>query len=93
VVSFISPDFVTTTSNGVTEQTDPSDTIIFGLFGILFILIFLAIKDKFAIVELENQTVKIKQRGQERIVNWLEIEQLKQIQFVSPPLYKLKNEG
>lgn len=88
ITSYITPELVTI--NGETGQTDTYTTLIFGLLSLLMILVFIAIKKKFAIVELGNQTVKIKHGGQERLVNWQDIEHVQQIKFVMPPLYKLK---
>jgi hypothetical protein len=65
-------------------------TIIIGLIGFVFILLFVAIKDKFAMVELENQTIKITNNEEEKSVEWYDIDSLKQMQFIFPPLYSLK---
>ena len=88
VISFIFPDSVEI--NGETGSTDITTTIIMGLIGLLAILIFFVIKDKFAIVELKNQTITIKQNGEERTVNWLDVVSVSQIQFIQPPLYRLQ---
>src|SRR5688572_12159438 len=88
LVSWVAPESMTV--NGQPGTQDIATTIIFGLFSILAILIFLAIKDKFAIVDLGNQTIKIKHNGQDRSVSWLDVEEIKLIQFVYPPLYRLK---
>lgn len=88
VISFVFPDSVEI--NGETGSTDSFTTIIMGLIGLILVLVFLAIKDKFAIVELRNQTIKIKQNGEERTLNWLDVDSVSQIQFIQPPLYKLK---
>ena len=88
VISFVFPDSVEI--NGETGSTDLTTTIIMGLLGLIAILVFFVIKDKFAIVELRNQTITIKQDGEERTLNWLDIDSVSQIQFVQPPLYKLK---
>jgi hypothetical protein len=76
--------------SGEIGSTDFVTTIIIGLIGLVFILLFFAVKDKFAIVELGNQNVKIINGGEEKSVGWFDIDSLKQIQFVSPPLYSLK---
>jgi hypothetical protein len=88
VISFVFPESVEI--NGETGSTDFTTTIIMGLLGLIAILVFFVIKDKFAIVELRNQTITIKQDGEERTLNWLDIDSVSQIQFVQPPLYKLK---
>jgi len=76
--------------NGEIGPTDFLTTVIIVLIGLVFILLFFAIKDKFAIVELGNQNVRIKIGDEEKLVGWYDIDSLKQIQFVSPPLYSLK---
>jgi hypothetical protein len=88
VISFVFPESVEI--NGETGSTDFTTTIIMGLIGLTVLLIFFVIKDKFAVVELGNQTITIKQNGEERTVNWLDVVSVSQIQFVQPPLYILK---
>jgi hypothetical protein len=91
VLSYLFPDSVEI--NGETGSVDLISTVIFGLFGLIAILVCFAIKDKFAIVELKNQTLIIRQNGVEMIVNWLDVTSISQIQFVQPPLYKLTTKG
>jgi hypothetical protein len=81
------------TINGEKGTRDIFVTSILGLFGLVFILTFIAIKDKFAVVKLGNQTIQIEHRGQDVVVNWLDVESISQIQFVHPPLYKIKTRG
>jgi len=88
VISFVFPDSVEI--NGETGSTDSVTTVIMGLIGLLLVLVFFVIKDKFAIVELRNQTITIKHNGEERTLNWLAVDSVSQIQFIQPPLYKLK---
>jgi len=76
--------------NGERLDDDLVTSTIFGLIGLILILLFVVVKDKFVRVALGNQAVKIYQHGQERFVNWLEVESVKQIQFVTPPLYTMK---
>jgi hypothetical protein len=87
-ISFIFPDSVEI--NGETGSVDSFTTIIMELIGLIAVVVFFVIKDKFAIVELKNQTITIKQNGEERTVNWLDVVSVSQIQFIQPPLYKLK---
>lgn len=68
-------------------------TLFFGIVGVVFLTIFIAIKDKFVIVKLGGQNVTIKYGEKERKINWMEVESLSLIQFVYPPLYKLKVKG
>jgi len=65
-------------------------TLVFGMIGIVLFLIFIAIKDKFVTVKLGGQTLTIKNGDGEKKINWMEVESLSLIQFVYPPLYKLK---
>jgi len=88
IASWVVPESMTI--NGQPGTQDISTTMIFGLIGVLAFLFFFLIKDKFAIVELGNQTIKIKHNGQDKSVSWLDVEEIKLMQFVYPPLYRLK---
>lgn len=88
LIFWIAPESLT--NDGEPGTQDISTTLVFGLIGILFFLLFILVKDKFAIVELGNQAIKINHRGEERTVTWLDVESISQIQFVSPPLYRIK---
>lgn len=68
-------------------------TLFFGMIGIICFPLFIATKDKFVIVKLGGQNVTIKNGENERKINWMEVESLSLIQFVYPPLYKLKVKG
>lgn len=88
IVSWVAPESLTL--NGKPATREFSTTLIFGLFAIISLIVFLVIRDKFVIVKLGNQTINIQYKGQEKAVSWLEVEEVKLIQFVYPPLYKLK---
>ncbi|WP_157963325.1 hypothetical protein [Algoriphagus litoralis] len=88
ILSWFAPESMTV--NGQPGTRDSLTTLTFGLIAITALLVFLLIRDKFAIVEMGNQTIKIKHNGQDKTVSWLEIEEVKLIQFVYPPLYKLR---
>ena len=79
--------------NGEKMEQSIVTTLVFGMIGIVSFLIFIAIKDKFVIVKLGGQNVTIKNGENERKINWMEVESLSLIQFVYPPLYKLKVKG
>lgn len=53
-------------------------------------IIFLLLKDKFVRVELRNDLIKITQRNKTIEMSWLDVESITMIQFVQPPLYRLK---
>lgn len=88
VVSWVSPELITV--NGEPGTRDLLMTAIFGLLGMLAFLVFLLVRNKFVVVEMGNQTIKIKTNGQDKSISWLDVEEVKLIQFVYPPLYKLK---
>lgn len=79
--------------NGVKMEQNIVTTLFFGMIGIICFPLFIAIKDKFLIVKLGGQNVTIKNGENERKINWMEVESLSLIQFVYPPLYKLKVKG
>jgi hypothetical protein len=76
--------------NGEVGSIDWTTAVIMLLLGLIAVLVFFLIKDKFAIVVLENQTITIKQNGEERTIDWLDVMSVSQFQFVQPPLYALK---
>jgi len=88
IVSWIAPELMIV--NGHPGTRDLLTTLIFGLIAVVAFLVFLLIRDKFVIVELGNQTIKIKYKSQDKTISWVEVEEVKLIQFVYPPLYKLK---
>jgi hypothetical protein len=79
--------------NGEKMEQSIVTTLVFGMIGIVLFLIFIAIKDKFVTVKLGGQTLTIKNGDGEKKINWMEVESLSLIQFVYPPLYKLKVKG
>ena len=79
--------------NGEKMEQNIVTTLFFGMIGIICFPLFIAIKDKFVIVKLGGQNVTIKNGENERKINWMEVESLSLIQFVYPPLYKLKVKG
>ncbi|SIS76559.1 hypothetical protein SAMN05421761_10468 [Belliella pelovolcani] len=79
--------------NGEKMEQNIVTTLFFGKIGIICFPLFIAIKDKFVIVKLGGQNVTIKNGENERKINWMEVESLSLIQFVYPPLYKLKVKG
>lgn len=76
--------------NGESGAIDPFELLVLSSISLATFLIFLLVKDKFAIVKLGGQNVTIKHQGQQRQVSWQDVEQVKQIGFIFPPLYKLK---
>lgn len=65
----------------------------FGTIGCIFLGLFLWLKDKFAIVELGGQRIRIKQNGVLAERYWTEVESIVQINGVTPPLYQLRIKG
>jgi hypothetical protein len=88
IISWIAPELIT--MNGEKGSKDIVTSLILGLFGILLMLIFLLLKDRFAILEIGNQKIKINHKGQEKVIDWLEVAEVDQMQGVYPPLYKIK---
>lgn len=88
LISFAFPEAVQL--NGETGAMSPLTFIVFGIIGVILIVLFFSIKDKFAVVEIGNQTITIKHNGDVKTFQWLEIESISQFQFIFPPLYSLK---
>lgn len=87
-LSFVFPKAVEL--NGETGAMSPIISIVFGIIGAILIVLFFSIKGKFAVVEIGNQTITIKQNGEVKTFQWLEIDSISQFQFIFPPLYSLK---
>jgi len=88
LISFAFPEAVQL--NGETGAMSPLTFIVFGIIGVILIVLFFSIKDKFAVVEIGNQIITIKHNGDVKTFQWLEIESISQFQFIFPPLYSLK---
>jgi hypothetical protein len=88
LISFAFPEAVQL--NGETGAMSPLEFIVSGIIGVILIVLFFLIKDKFAVVEIGNQTITIKHNGDVKTFQWLEIESISQFQFIFPPLYSLK---
>lgn len=78
------------TFNGEPGPPDFSTSVIFILVGILIGLIPFLYLDKLVVVELNNQNIKIIKGGKVVEVNWLDVETVKMLPAVFPPLYKLR---
>lgn len=88
IQSWLYPESVTV--NGEPGTRDPFESLIFSLISVAAFLIFLLLKDKFAIVKLGGQNITIQNKRQHKHLPWQDVEEIKQIGFIYPPLYKLK---
>lgn len=79
--------------NGESLEKDFVTTMIFRMIVIFLIIFFFAIKNKFVLVTLGNQSIVFKNGEWEENVNWMEAESLSLIQLVYPPLYMIKIKG
>jgi hypothetical protein len=79
--------------NGESIERDLFVTMVFILIGVFLIIIFFLIKNKFVLTSMGNQSIVIKKGEWEENVNWLDVESLSLMQFVYPPLYRIKIEG
>jgi hypothetical protein len=61
LIFFAFPDAVEI--NGETGAMSPLEFIVSGIIGVILIVLFFLIKDKFAVVEIGNQTITIKHNG------------------------------
>lgn len=90
-MNYIDPELAT--FNGEHKQMDTFSFLLFILIGLIAVLVFLLFQDKYVMVELGNQSIKIR-NGKEIIeVNWLDVESVVLLHFVFPPLYKLRIKG
>jgi hypothetical protein len=78
------------TFNGEPGPPDNWATAIFILVGILVGLIPFLYMGKLVIVELSSQGIKIFKGEKVTEVNWLDVESVKMVPAIFPPLYKLR---
>ncbi len=78
------------TFNGEPGPPDVWTTVIVILMGILVALIPFLYMDKLVVVELNNQSIKIAKGKSVIEVRWVDIESIKMLPAVFPPLYKLR---
>ncbi len=79
--------------NGESIARDLVVTMVFSLIGIFLIIHFFLIKNRFDLANTGNQSTVIKKGEWEENVNGLDVESLSLIQFVFPPLYRIKIKG
>jgi hypothetical protein len=91
LVSWYLPNLIT--MNGEQMPQDFFASIVFLLLGFFMIIIFFGISDKFVVVKLGGQSLIVKKGTWEKSINWLDVESLSLIQFVYPPLYRIKIRG
>ncbi len=82
--------FFEATINGVDRKLDIYELCIFLAIAVLFLVLWLAIKDRMVIVRLGGQNITINHGVETETVNWLDVERISQYRFVMPPMYKLK---
>jgi hypothetical protein len=88
ILSWLNPASVNV--DGEPGVKDPFELLVLSLISLAAFLLFLLVKDKFAIVKLGGQNVTIQHKGQHKKVSWQDVEEVKQIRFIFPPLYKLE---
>ena len=67
-----------------------SETYFLSIPGLIFILVFFYLRDKFVVVELGSQKVKIYKDDEVLERTWLEVESVKRFLFSAPPIYILR---
>lgn len=76
--------------NGEEKFLDFFDLLIVFAIGLTFVILWLLIKDRVVNVKLGGQNITIFENGETEIINWMEVQSLKQLIFIEPPLYKLR---
>lgn len=88
LLSYFIPNMVTI--NGQKRQLDETDLLISLIVGLISLVIFFAIKHKFAQVDLAGNKVTIDNSYEIIEVSWTDVEFVKRIPFIKPPLYRIK---
>ncbi len=61
-----------------------------GIIGLLSLMAFLYLRNKFVVVELGGQKVRIYKDNQTIETNWLNIESVEKLIFSTPPIYTIR---
>ena len=88
LLGYFIPNMVTI--NGQKRQLDETDLLISLIVGLISLVIFFAIKHKFAQVDLAGNKVTIDNSYEIIEVSWTDVEFVKRIHFIKPPLYRIK---
>ena len=88
LLGYFIPNMVTI--NGQKRQLDETDLLISLIVGLISLVIFFAIKHKFAQVDLAGNKVTIDNSYEIIEVSWTDVEFVKRIPFIKPPLYRIK---
>ncbi len=91
VLNLIDPELAT--FNGERNRMDTSSLVLFTGIGSFAIFVFFLFQNKFVMVELGGQIIKIRKGNKIIEANWLDVESVGLIQFIFPPLYKLRVKG
>jgi hypothetical protein len=78
----------------ITESENLLTIVIHFLIGLLFIILYLFFKGRYAVAEIKNRSLRFIQSGAVIERNWIDVESITMIPFLFPPVYKvrLKNE-
>lgn len=87
-VSWFAPELVS--FNGAPIVFGLPELILLGFVIVIFFLVHLLISDLFVQVNLDHQRIKFTRKGKHEEYTWNEVESIRQVPSVSPPLYKLK---
>jgi hypothetical protein len=86
----VDPTYYEVTVNGVKRDAVMSDSLIPFIFGILAILIYVAVGKRTVKMRINRNEFVFKFNGEEIVKNWSEVEEIKKYWFVAPPLYSIK---
>ena len=88
LIGYFIPNAVTI--NGQTRQLNETELLISLIVGLIFLIIFFILNHKFVSVDLGVNKVTINNFRDIIESNWTDVEFLKRIPFIKPPLYSIK---
>ena len=80
----------TATINGQTRQLDETELLISLIIGLILLILFFTLSHKFVILDLGGNMVKINNFREKIESKWTDVESIKRIPFIKPPLYSIK---
>ena len=88
VLGYLFPDIAKI--NGVRRQLDQTELLMALILGLIFLILFFAIKHRIVLVDLGSNSIKIIKPKEIMEANWMDVKFVNKIHFIKPPLYRIK---
>lgn len=91
LIGYNFPDVITI--NNETRKLTESEMLTMVTIGLIFLLLFFVLYNRFVMVDLGGNKVTINDFHQEIESKWIDVKFISKVPFVKPPLYRIKLKG